>query len=113
MRNTTCPSAFCLFNNGGYGILKRMQIQQFDSRHIGVELRQPDFVKFAESLGVKGMLVERPEDLAGTLWQALAVNEPRSGGRGAARRPQLAHRLTRLRTVDEQLLRFLDAMQSR
>jgi len=33
-------------------------------------------VKFAESLGVKGMLVERPEDLAGTLRQALAVNGP-------------------------------------
>ena len=53
-----------------------MQKQQFDSRHIGVELRQPDFVKFAESLGVQGMRVERPEDLAGTLRQALAVNGP-------------------------------------
>jgi len=70
------PIRILLFNNGGYGILKRMQKQQFDSRHIGVELRQPDFVKFAESLGVQGMRVERPEDLAGTLRQALAVDGP-------------------------------------
>lgn len=70
------PVRILLFNNGGYGILKRMQKQQFENRHIGVELREPDFVQFAESLGVRGLRVQRPEDLASTLRQALVVNGP-------------------------------------
>jgi acetolactate synthase-1/2/3 large subunit len=70
------PVRILLFNNGGYGILKRMQQQGFESRHIGVELHEPNFVQFAEALGVPGMRVDRPEDLAPVLRRALTVDGP-------------------------------------
>jgi acetolactate synthase-1/2/3 large subunit len=70
------PVRILLFNNGGYGILKRMQKQQFDSRHIGVELRQPDFVQFARALGLTALRVDRADDFAPTLRRALAVEGP-------------------------------------
>jgi len=70
------PVKVLLFNNGGYGILRRMQQQQFESRHIGVELREPNFVQLAESLGVRGLRVERPEELAPVLKTALGIDGP-------------------------------------
>jgi acetolactate synthase-1/2/3 large subunit len=70
------PVRILLFNNGGYGILRRMQKQQFDGRHIGVELRQPDFVQFAEALGVRGLRVNQPEALPATLVEAMETPGP-------------------------------------
>lgn len=70
------PVRILLFNNGGYGILRRMQQQQFDGRHIGVELHEPDFVKFAEALGVRGLRVSDPAALGATLADALTTDGP-------------------------------------
>ena len=70
------PVKVLLFNNGGYGILRRMQQQQFESRHIGVELREPDFVQLAEALGVRGLRVQRPEEMAPVLKTALGIDGP-------------------------------------
>ena len=70
------PVKVLLFNNGGYGILRRMQQQGFEGRHIGVELREPDFVQLSQSLGVPGLRVARPADLSGALAQALAIDGP-------------------------------------
>ncbi|MHB8575778.1 MAG: thiamine pyrophosphate-binding protein, partial [Dehalococcoidia bacterium] len=70
------PVRILLFNNGGYGILRRMQQQQFDANLVGVELRQPRWVQFAESLGVRGLQVTRAEDLAATLHDARSTAGP-------------------------------------
>jgi acetolactate synthase-1/2/3 large subunit len=70
------PVRILLFNNGGYGILRRMQDQQFEGRRFGVELRQPDFVQFAEALGVRGLRVGGPDEMAPKLRQALEVDGP-------------------------------------
>jgi acetolactate synthase-1/2/3 large subunit len=70
------PVRILLFNNGGYGILRRMQKQQFEGRHIGVELREPDFVAFAEALGVRGLRVSDTGALSATLADALTTPGP-------------------------------------
>jgi acetolactate synthase-1/2/3 large subunit len=70
------PVRILLFNNGGYGILRRMQSQQFEGRYVGVELREPDFVQFAQALGVAGLRVQKPDEMAPTLGQALATDGP-------------------------------------
>jgi acetolactate synthase-1/2/3 large subunit len=46
----------CLFNDGGYGILRAVQDRRF-SRHAGVDLRTPDFVGLAQSVGMEASRV--------------------------------------------------------
>ena len=52
-----------VFDDGAYGNVKRMQEDLYDGRVIATELRNPDFVKFAESFGAAGARVDTPEQL--------------------------------------------------
>jgi len=45
-------------------------------KYIGVNLKSPRFDKLAEVYGAKGYYVERPEDIADTVRDALAQNGP-------------------------------------
>lgn len=66
----------CLFNNRGYGILRRYQRSRFEGRFIGVDLLTPDFVKLADSMGVQGERVTEASQLGPALNRALAANAP-------------------------------------
>ncbi|MBI1295049.1 hypothetical protein GC175_08835 [bacterium] len=44
-----------VFNDGAYGNVRRMQEQQHGNRVIATALRNPDFVKLAESFGAQGL----------------------------------------------------------
>ena len=66
----------CLFNNRGYGILRRFQKRRFEGRHIGVDLHTPDFVKLAEACGVRGERVMTTGELGQALERALAADAP-------------------------------------
>lgn len=46
------PVVVCVFNDGGYGILRYIQKVGFEGRHSGVDLVTPDFVALAGSLGL-------------------------------------------------------------
>ena len=52
-----------VFVDGAYGNVKRMQEDLYDGRVIATELRNPDFVKLAESFGAMGMRVNTPGQL--------------------------------------------------
>lgn len=65
-----------VFNNGAFGNVLRDQQQRFDGRSIGSELRNPDFVKLAESFGMAGYRVNTPESLQAILAKALAADAP-------------------------------------
>ncbi len=65
-----------VFNNGAYGNVLRDQQRLFDGRLIGSELRNPDFVKLAESYGVSACRVQSPERLAQVLERALGESAP-------------------------------------
>ena len=52
-----------VFDDGAYGNVKRMQEDLYDGRVIATELRNPDFVKLAESFGATGMRVDTPGQL--------------------------------------------------
>ena len=60
-----------LFNNDRYGAIYRHQERSRGGRIIAAELTNPDFVKFAEAFGVKGVRVSSPGELRPTLDQAL------------------------------------------
>jgi len=56
-----------VFNDDAYGNVRRTQLEQFDSRVIGSELTNPDFVRLAESYGVNSARATTPAELEGLL----------------------------------------------
>lgn len=65
-----------LFNNNAYGNVLRDQTNSFGGREIGSALVNPDFVRLAESFGVKAHSVRSPAALRPALSEAIASNEP-------------------------------------
>ncbi len=69
------PFVTLIFNDGGYGLIEWKQKNQFGSSAF-VHFGNPDFVKFAESMGLKGYRITSTADLIPTLKTALAQNVP-------------------------------------
>ncbi len=65
-----------VFNNHAYGNVQRDQQEGFDGRLIGSDLYNPDFVKLAESFGVRGWYVKTPAQLRGALQSAFKETGP-------------------------------------
>ncbi|TVU53650.1 MAG: acetolactate synthase large subunit [Arthrospira sp. PLM2.Bin9] len=69
------PFVTLIFNDGGYGLIEWKQEDQFGSSSF-IKFGNPDFVKFAESMGLKGYRVEAATDLVPILKEALASEVP-------------------------------------
>lgn len=69
------PFVTIIFNDGGYGLIEWKQEDQYGESAF-IKFTNPDFVKFAESMGVKGYRVESSEDLLPILKEALAQDVP-------------------------------------
>ena len=65
-----------IFNNSAFANVARAQQQRYGGRVIGTELKNPDFVKFAESFGAIGYRAETPEQLRQAFRRSLADNGP-------------------------------------
>jgi acetolactate synthase-1/2/3 large subunit len=65
-----------IFNDGAFGNVKRMQVQNYGGRVIATELRNPDFVALAQAYGAIGLRVHSPAELASALEVAFKQNEP-------------------------------------
>ncbi len=64
-----------IFKDGGYGLIEWKQQNQYGESNF-VHFGNPDFVKFAEAMGLKGYRVETAEDLVPTLKEALEQSVP-------------------------------------
>ncbi|MDJ0581753.1 acetolactate synthase large subunit [Crocosphaera sp.] len=69
------PFVTLIFNDNGYGLIEWKQINQFGQSSF-IKFTNPDFVKFAESMGLKGYRVESADDLVPTLKTALEQGVP-------------------------------------
>lgn len=69
------PFVTLIFNDGGYGLIEWKQQNHFGHSAF-VHFGNPDFVKFAESMGLKGYRVTSAADLIPTLKTALAQDVP-------------------------------------
>ena len=69
------PFVTLIFNDNGYGLIEWKQINQFGHSSF-IDFGNPDFVKFAESMGLKGYRVESAADLIPTLKEALEQDIP-------------------------------------
>jgi acetolactate synthase-1/2/3 large subunit len=70
------PLVAVVFADGAYGNVKRIQQDQFNNRTIATDLKNPDFVKMAESFGVEGMRAHSPAELKTTIEKAFARKAP-------------------------------------
>lgn len=65
-----------VFNNEGFGNVRRDQQQSFEGRLIGAELVNPDFVKLADAFGVASARADSPQGMRAALERALADGRP-------------------------------------
>ncbi|HZT87660.1 MAG TPA: thiamine pyrophosphate-dependent enzyme [Stellaceae bacterium] len=65
-----------VFADGAYGNVRRMQKNDYGNRLIGVELRNPNFPKMAESYGIAGVRTTTPDGLRRELAAALKRRGP-------------------------------------
>jgi acetolactate synthase-1/2/3 large subunit len=71
------PFVTLIFNDGGYGLIEWKQQNHFGvGESAFIKFGNPDFVKFAESMGLKGYRVTSTADLIPTLKTALAQDVP-------------------------------------
>ncbi len=70
------PIKIVVLNNHYLGMVRQWQEMFYDDRTSGVDLEgNPDFVKLAESFGIKGFNLRRPGDVKRVLQNALDYNE--------------------------------------
>ncbi|HET8920293.1 MAG TPA: thiamine pyrophosphate-dependent enzyme [Xanthobacteraceae bacterium] len=65
------PLVTIVFNDGAYGNVRRIQEERYGNRLIGSDLRNPDFVGFAESFNAAAERATTPEQLRAALRRAL------------------------------------------
>ena len=64
-----------IFNDGGYGLIEWKQQSYFHESSY-IKFNNPNFVKLAESMGLKGYRIESAEDFLPTLKEALEQTVP-------------------------------------
>jgi pyruvate dehydrogenase (quinone) len=69
------PVKVIVLNNGTLGFVE-MEMKATGFVDVGCELKNPDFASFAQSMGVKGIRVERAQDLKAALAEAFAHDGP-------------------------------------
>jgi acetolactate synthase-1/2/3 large subunit len=71
------PLVCCVFDDGAYGNVKRIQQQRFgEDRTIASALRSPDFVAYARAFGALGLHASGPDQLRARLDEAFSANVP-------------------------------------
>ncbi|WP_425065920.1 thiamine pyrophosphate-dependent enzyme [Reyranella sp.] len=65
-----------VFSDGAFGNVRRIQQQSFNNRTIATELRNPDFVKLADSFGIDAVRVGSPDELGTAISRGIAKGAP-------------------------------------
>jgi thiamine pyrophosphate-dependent acetolactate synthase large subunit-like protein len=70
------PIVVVLINDNCLSLIKSSQDRHYGGRHIGVDLKNPDFCAFAAAFGVRAWRVHNDAQFASALEEALNLNEP-------------------------------------
>ena len=65
-----------VFDDGAFGNVRRIQREAYGDRQIASGLRNPDFVRFAESFGVAAFRAHTAAELEARLREAFALDAP-------------------------------------
>jgi len=69
------PFTVVIFNDNGYGLIKWKQVNEFGV-DFGSDFNNPDFVKYAESFGMKGYRISSTRELLPALQDSLKQKMP-------------------------------------
>jgi acetolactate synthase-1/2/3 large subunit len=69
------PLKIFIMNNGYLGMVRQWQEFFWKKRYSHTQITSPDFVKLAESYGIRGMRVTSPTEVESTIKIALKYNE--------------------------------------
>src|ERR1700751_5295768 len=78
LKQLKLPVKLVVFNNGSLGFVE-LEMKAAGLVDYGTDLLNPDFAKLAESAGIYGVRVEKPEELRAALTGALAHDGPALG----------------------------------
>ena len=70
------PAIAVVFNNGQWGAEKKNQVDYFDNRFLGTNLKNPNFADVAKAMGAQGMTVGRVDDVEDALRSAVRSGKP-------------------------------------
>lgn len=70
------PLTVVIFNDHAFGNVRRLQIDNYDSRLIASDLSSPNFAALATAFGAQGLIASTPEDLRSNLEIAMAYDGP-------------------------------------
>lgn len=70
------PVVLVIFNNRGYGVLKKLQKVFMQGREFAVDLYTPDFVAAAKAFDIEGERVETPDQLEAAVKRGFAAKAP-------------------------------------
>jgi len=70
------PVKIMVLNNGYLGMVRQLQERMCEKRYSETKISNPDFVKLADSYGIKGIRVEKAEDIENALKTAYSTEEP-------------------------------------
>jgi acetolactate synthase-1/2/3 large subunit len=70
------PVTICLFNDRGYGVLRRIEDARFGGRRFGVDLTTPDFPSLARSMGIAAHPVAGVDQFRTAFRAAAAADGP-------------------------------------
>lgn len=66
------PVKVFILDNGYLGMVRQFQEKQCDERYFATQISNPDFLKLAESYSLKGIRVDRLQDVKGAIDFALS-----------------------------------------
>jgi acetolactate synthase-1/2/3 large subunit len=70
------PLTTVIFNDHAFGNVRRLQMDNYDSRLIASDLSSPDFVSLAQSFGAQGLLATSPNQLRAAIETAILHDGP-------------------------------------
>jgi acetolactate synthase-1/2/3 large subunit len=71
-----CPVVLCVFNDGGYGIIRHIQNLAFEGRHTAVDLVTPDFTAMSAAVGLDAVAVSGAAEFDQAFRAAVASGKP-------------------------------------
>ena len=70
------PVVAVVFNNGQWGAEKKNQVDYFENRFLGTNLKNPNFADVAEAMGGNGITVDNVDEIGDALRGAVKSNKP-------------------------------------
>lgn len=70
------PVKIMIMNNGYLGMVRQLQEKVCENRYSETKISNPDFVKLAKAYGIKGLRVEKKEDIISALQEAFSHSAP-------------------------------------